>query len=943
MDREASEMDDEVHSLDEGHEHYQSSLILTEEENAHVYTPPPHLASRFYRNNRRRSSAASSRRNSISSGHSHSSNRSFRSACQSRTVAQHLRRTSILESRKARLADKAAHAEQVRLRAALAKAVPRVSNSEERAIAAKQAREKFLAKVASACAEEVNHAKKVAEEMKERKAAEERRYRLEIEERHAEAEKRRLEYMRTSRKPRTVSILGGGESKRGTERKAEGTSLEVASKRIQRVWRAWQRHKICREFLGLELTIDRVRSAEFNDASKLLMDRSIISTTRKILRSLGLDVGKNTEETQVRRFLSAYMMLGHPTDVFNKHSQHEEDLISKAKELLISFEAIISEMSASNEWKAMPTQLENLSQSYSGYSTAFMAWKFKDATVLLGTMLDQFVALDDIWQTVKDDTRGEVAEDYREAIRDQQVLLLSKLKKLAGPDRASQLIKGAIRQSRRAQLRRRPQGEVRPRQVEENDANISSTASISTESTSQSRHQQQSQDPSQYVVGRDELSRLFSPIPNNRTLVHELSIDPSYRVQANNDIRSAFNRDLCLKMHQAVSEGSKWSGNDWTMAIAQNIQHKLLKILGPRNSMRNLILEVLDPAHVRSQCVRGCFSYQDFFKFMADLLPRLCAPFRDAEVNQFATAVASSGQSTAEMIEKLSGLLQMIDLMTLDHTNYLISQVAVTLVQQASGYEHRMFAQDLESNRTTLEKVRRWLRQVNGNAGSDFSASSIGTGASFHQIYARGLVDLAAGPDRLQERDLPETLALDLDRFNRIRADLLRFTLVGSTLLTAKNLLKRDVRTQWKPEAKRVLESVREGFDNGDGNLSARILAVVESSKGMPQSSKDHLSGAISRFLSECQAGRLSDPVLKLLMQRLKTHLFNKLAASTSAERVRFASTASESLASIGLSEFLGEIRAISDELGKVSSVDQAAHALWYRQVAEELDIGQAA
>ena len=110
-------------------------------ENGHSFVPPPRIAARFYRhtNNRRKSSATSSRRNSLSSTHSHTSNRSFRNSCQSHHVAQHLRRASILEDRKARLADRAAHAEQVRLRAALAKATPRGSNSEERALAAQQA------------------------------------------------------------------------------------------------------------------------------------------------------------------------------------------------------------------------------------------------------------------------------------------------------------------------------------------------------------------------------------------------------------------------------------------------------------------------------------------------------------------------------------------------------------------------------------------------------------------------------------------------------------------------------------------------------------------------------------------------------------------------------------------------------------------------------------
>jgi hypothetical protein len=157
----------------------EDDMILSDDDAgcSQPFAPPPRIAARFYRqqNNRRKSSAASSRRNSLSSTHSHTSNRSYRNTCQSHHIAQHLRRASILETRKARLADRAAHAEQVRLRAALAKAAPRGSNSEERALAAKVARERHLAQVASACAEEVRRAKKVAEDMKERKAAEERR------------------------------------------------------------------------------------------------------------------------------------------------------------------------------------------------------------------------------------------------------------------------------------------------------------------------------------------------------------------------------------------------------------------------------------------------------------------------------------------------------------------------------------------------------------------------------------------------------------------------------------------------------------------------------------------------------------------------------------------------------------------------------------------------
>ncbi|KXJ97395.1 hypothetical protein Micbo1qcDRAFT_156253, partial [Microdochium bolleyi] len=85
-----------------------------DEHNPRVYTPPPHIAARFYRpsQTRRKDSAASSRRNSISSSRG-SVGFTQEDGPQSKYLAQQLRRASILEDRKARLADRAAHAEKV--------------------------------------------------------------------------------------------------------------------------------------------------------------------------------------------------------------------------------------------------------------------------------------------------------------------------------------------------------------------------------------------------------------------------------------------------------------------------------------------------------------------------------------------------------------------------------------------------------------------------------------------------------------------------------------------------------------------------------------------------------------------------------------------------------------------------------------------------------------
>lgn len=291
-----------------------------------IYTPPPRIAARFYKpsSSRRKSSAASSRRNSISSAASHPSRppSSHHASSQSAYVAQHLRRASILEDRRARLADRAAHAEKVRLRAAIAKAATRSStNTEERALAAQQAREKNLAEIGARCAEEVKRAKGIAESIKEKRERENRKLRKDMEDRLAEAERRREELLHkgSAKRARSLSQMRKGSSPERVVRMAT-ISEDVAVVKIQETWRAHKRYKVLRDFATLELTIDGVKGTPFEQVVDLLAQERVMLVTAATLRVCGLkegEAGSVNEMTAVRTFLSAFLILGHPAQVLS--------------------------------------------------------------------------------------------------------------------------------------------------------------------------------------------------------------------------------------------------------------------------------------------------------------------------------------------------------------------------------------------------------------------------------------------------------------------------------------------------------------------------------------------------------------------------------------------------------------------------------------------------
>ena len=895
-------------------------LIMSSEIDT-VPVPPARLASRFSKASiRRKSSAASSRRNSLTSHHSSRSSRSAHGGPHSTHIAQHLRRASIIETRKARLADRAAHAEQVRLRAALAKAAPRAStSSEERALAAKQARERLLAQVASNCADEVKRAKKVAEDAREKKAAELLRLKEDMREKSAEAERRRssLLQQQNQRRPRTGTLPSVEETK-GLTRSWKPRNEREAAVVIQQAWRNRKRWRIVSEFLELGMNLENVQQTSFEAIGSRFSDENVLTSTAKLLRLYGLvdeDADQNGERIAARTFLSSFLVLAHPAQVLSKGGEQEADLMEKAKSLLLCLDHIITNPSM----RPSRSRLESLVEVHASFQTAFNAWKDRDSSVLVDTMLAQFVELDAIWQSVKNDKDGHVAEDYREGIQHNQTLLLARIKRLAGADRAMAMVKEAIRKSRKSnrskcQKSKFLPGDARPRAASNPAVNAGATTLTPIEATVA------------HTTDEAAEKRSIAPlVPDNRTLIHELAINKEYRIDTKprTDMRDNVIQTISEKMRKGFESDY---GDLFVVAMAEAIREKLLRLVAPGKSLYTLISESLDTEMIANQVKMGSFSYLKFFSFMNSLLPKICAPVRDAEVKSLAE------DPTEDPIERLAKLNYVIDLLSIDHANFTLQMNAPAMIKNATGYEQQCFA-SIHGN-GPLVRTSQWWSRAKTRTEEEMTRRSSGnhsTPASRitpDKIYARGLVDLSIDVAELHETDLPETLELDLGRLRRMRTDLLRIVTISAILLTAKNLMRRDVRSQWKEQAQRMWDIPLEN--------SQSFIAAIESRYALPPNNKTQLSGTIERILLDGRNRQASHPVVKVLIQKIKTHVYTRLSASSADERVKAASTASQVLSSSGLPEFVVQIGALIDELQKVAEVDREAHGKYYDDIIEQ-------
>ncbi|RYP15110.1 hypothetical protein DL765_005933 [Monosporascus sp. GIB2] len=953
-----------------------------EEDENRAYAPPPRIAARFYRPSqmRRKESAASSRRNSISSVQSRSSHGfGHHDSPQSKYIAQQLRRASILEDRKARLADRAAHAEKVRLRAALAKAQQKISNSEERALAAAQAREKNLAEIVAACAEEVKRAKAVAESTKEKREQDLRRLKLQMEERLAEAEKRREELRKThaAKRSRGQSLTAKKPDLDVlpvvAEQERRVMTIDVAASKIQWWWRGLLRRTAVREFAELGLSIDSVRETSFEEVVELLAQNRVLSATGRVLRICGLkegDVGSVNETAAVRTFLSAFLILGHPTQVLSSKDSNGEqeqvgssqgqriapddlanpqsqDLVAKARDLLICFETLLSRLALWNNYTPPPAAQDSLPEAYATFHNAFIAWKARDSNALIEVMLMQFVELDAILETVKNRTEEAVTDTYEKSIRDNQLMLMVRIKKLAGPQQGKKMIFDAVRQARKARAASKPVGDTRPRGAEHAGDPTADQSAADHVVSSQLQTLTPPPTPRSKKESKwDILQPSYPPIlPDNRILVHELAINHEYRIEF-----EQFREQHKLRMDPFFKDLKSSDDNEekqfhYLIVMANYIRDRLQHLVREGTSMHRFIGEMLDTDVAQQQFLAGSFSYEKFFSSMGSLLPKLCAPVRDEEAKDLIEHKLTQGH----VVDRLEALISFIDVMIYDYANYMLQVAAPNLVKEASTYEAKRFAEDLENGIVVLSRAEASWRTARNKVHAEAArrdpegVNHPRSRPTADKIYWQMLLDEFTQPAAPVET-VPEPLALDSKRRARLGTQTLRIATASAILLQCKNLLKRDVRAPWRTEAGRIF-TVLESMDDATRAVDQPsavdgILAALEAGRSMPAATKTHLRNLVTKVLAASVEAKQSnaepqEPVLRLLLTRIRNHILARLQAGSASEKVKATSTAGEKLANLGMPEFVDKIREMVDELVRVGSVDREAHGAWWEMVAE--------
>lgn len=967
--------------------------------------PSPPDLSRVYRptQTRRGDSAASSRRNSISSPSLSSSHGAVQlvSGPQSKHVANHQRRDAILKDRQKRLADRAAHVEKVRLRAAMAKERT-IALSVERATAAKQARERNLKEIAAACAEEVKRAKAIAETTKEKREQELIKMRQQMEERQAEAERRREELRKQVNRARGSS-LGSKRSVDGLLSDAEIKEIEskplaedAAVCRIQTWWRSWTRRQVVSKFSELGLTIEGVSDTPYEKVMEILAQQPVILLTARILDICGLRQGKSNSVEQmkaVRCFLSSFLILGHPSQVLSNtyHVNIEEgssaqpiprddlthpmiqDVVGKAKDLLITFECILSRLTSFNHYTVPPALATSLATAYSSFENAFLNWKSRDKHALVDGMLGQLIELDALLDHVKETSDPSVVEQYKEGMAPNQTTLIARIKNLLGREQGLKVIRQAISKARKARADKKEQerSNMKPRVADQTITAEAALADFGTDDAGNTGQPESSKSVSAATYPSPPSTPASRPnarkptikgrlLPDNRIVVHELAINKEYRVRADDFLEAETTaiRPLLDQMRAYMdtdSEESRQLHFRLSRKVAHFIRDKLQRLIKPTNSMHNIVKDFLDVEQFEQRFRNGSFSYESFFATMGSLLPKLCAPVRDEEVKDLVENKLSQGS----YVDRLEALIIFIDIMLVDYANHLLGVAGPLLLQSSADYEAKSFTSAIEQgehglfaaetawraarNKVVTEVARRDPENINHPKNRPTA----------DRIYVHMLVDLFTQTSKMRYGQVPEMLQLDYKRVRKYGHLTRNMITTAGILLQCKNLLKRDVRVPWRTEAARI-EIVLDTSRTEEAAV-AGVMAALEAGRSMPPTIKSHLRGFVVKLIAahremvntsqpdphalwEPTAHDPAQPVLKLLLKRLRDHLIMRMGANSNSERSKATNMAGEKLASSGLAEFVERVRDMADVVSKVGAVDREAHAPWWETVAERIE-----
>lgn len=741
-------------------------------------------------------------------------------------------------------------------------------------------RDRLLKLTAESCRRKVEEAK-----IRARKVKKER------DEVARNAEKEMLEKMENAEK-RRVELLSARGRRGSPVRRATISDEErvTAATKIQRVWRRKRLIEAVHQFNGLEITMEKVTTMSFEEVVSKFRAASTIRVASRLLTVLGILKQESSEKEidgLVRTFLSAFMIIGHTIEVFHSHGQPLETVsyVSSSsnifQDLLQKARLFVENLDSHNHTLTPNPRLKSL---WDSYLAAFTTWKSHDSSILVEMLVTKFVELDSMLLDIQESAAMQsVVEEYAQAIKSGQMLLLSKIRRLVGND-----TRNTVKRAVQAGRRRRAQALQRSPVEETTSPN---------QSVTEVEQQEIVEPPNQSVL-------------SNRRIMHELALNPNYEISPPEKSEDQLAREETIKnaFYDTLSTSLREGTQALIPSIVADIKTRLLALLTPSTPSYTQLSEHLDSQIVEQQCHRNLFDLTNFLNYVQNMMRQLCAPIRDQDVSSISTIISDDEIDT--FIARLKRIQQVLGQMALDSANFHFNIARPALVQQAIQYERTKFAEEIANGAITLEKTRQWIKEAGDRLLEDHRDGE--AKPTTLQIWRHAFAEILLS----DKPSLPETFEMDVSRITDIRRKIKLAITLSSLILVTKTFTAGTTSRQldFSTLSQRLRLLVEEETE------AENVLVEIERWIGQTHVKRDLLLSMIRRVQSDSR-----DPCVSLLQRRVRSLIGLVLAGGEVT-----------GLAGMGLGEVAEELGTVMKSAKGLGRVNWECYKEWYMAIGKE-------
>ncbi|KAJ3337149.1 hypothetical protein HDU93_001530 [Gonapodya sp. JEL0774] len=383
------------------------------------------------------------------------------------------RRQRVIEARRAKLQQRLNHVQEVNAsqRLKYESSVHSIrSNLTLRFEEAERNRNEIMSSRAERASAATSRAKEVSRIAHERAQEESDKRRKQVEEKLQSSESRRNKLManrttksgsRSGRPASSFQVAGRRGSRSSIHSLHSSSGRQVSSKPalappeaatlIQSWYRYHAVHALLRELLARPLTRRllsqrAITKMSFKEVVQGMQDAKVIKAVGRLLQKcLAGGVIHNPEgmspvdksatnkrrtrdyKNPARVFLSAWMMVGHPSELLQEEGDEETALLASANNVTAAFQRLASHRTFSSKFSS---DLSLFLTSYDAFYSRFDAWKRRDTERVIDHLVAHWMDLERLWLAVRDQPHAD--DMWSEKIDRQQRDIQEKLRKLAG-------------------------------------------------------------------------------------------------------------------------------------------------------------------------------------------------------------------------------------------------------------------------------------------------------------------------------------------------------------------------------------------------------------------------------------------------------------------------------------------------------------------------------